>query len=417
MKARRIAVVCTTAALAALVGWTPSASAAVKDVGLFGAQDPSFDGVYRQSLSLLALKAVGVAPDAAALTWLAQQQCSDGTFTSYRSSTTTACTAISKDSNATGLAVQAQKAVGVSTTNAIAGLKTFQDSDGGFYSNKLFSATPGSDANSTGIALAAFAATGIDPATVTSGGKDGADFLGTVQVVCAGSAADRGAYDFQVESPLLANDFATAQAAQGALGAGLPVGPQAGNATQPAMTCPGGPSSATEAAQDSAGYLARRLEANGGLIPSAFGGGNDYTSTANAVVSLVAAGVGSGQVTSALDALATNVNAYVRDSSGDDRPAALAWLILAADAGGRDPRAFGGTNLVTRLQATERDAPAAQSPSPSATHSASSTPSPKAAVAGATLPATGGHDVLMLTLVGVATLVGGSALLWAGHRR
>src|SRR6185437_13838993 len=99
MRVRRIAVVVTCAAIATLVGWSPSANAAVKNVGLFGAQDPSFDGVYRQSLSLLALKAVGAAPDAPALSWLAAQQCADGTFTSYRSSTTTACAATAKDSN------------------------------------------------------------------------------------------------------------------------------------------------------------------------------------------------------------------------------------------------------------------------------------------------------------------------------
>jgi LPXTG-motif cell wall-anchored protein len=418
MRVRRIAVVVTCAAIATVVGWSPSANAAVKNVGLFGAQDPSFDGVYRQSLSLLALKAVGLTPDAASLAWFASQQCSDGTFTSYRSSVTTACAANEKDSNATGLALQAQKAAGVSTTKSIAGLKTFQDSDGGFYSNKLFSATPGSDANSTGIALAAFAAAGIDATTVTSGGKDGADFLNTVQLVCSAAASDRGAYDFQVESPLLANDFATAQAAQGALGAALPVAHQAGNATQPSMTCPGGPASSAEAAQDSAGYLARRLEANGGLIPSAFGGGSDYTSTANAVVSLVAAGVGSAQVTSALNALAANVDAYVKDSNGDDRPAALSWLILAAHAGGRDPHAFGGTNLVTRLLATEIKAPVvAPSPTPSSTGHATPAPSPSTAVSGSTLPATGGHDVLPMALVGVAVLLGGGALVWAGNRR
>jgi LPXTG-motif cell wall-anchored protein len=187
------------------------------------------------------------------------------------------------------------------------------------------------------------------------------------------------------------------------------------------MTCPGGPTSVTEAAQDSAGYLARRLQANAGLIPSAFGGGNDYTSTANAVVSLVAAGVGSTQVTTALDALAANVNAYVRDPSGFDRPAALSWLILAAHAGGRDPHAFGGANLVARLTATEIHPPvvASEPPITSKSPSPSPSPSPSAAVAasGSTLPATGGHDVLPVALVGVVVLLGGGTLVLAGRRR
>src|SRR5439155_7643547 len=101
-------------------------------------------------------------------------------------------------------------------------------------------------------------------------------------------------------------------------------------------------------------------------IPSEFGNGNDYTSTANAVLSLVAGGVGANEVTAALDGLAANVNAYVKDTNGVDRPAALASLILAAHAGDRDPRAFGGTNLVNRLLATEREAPSA-SPTPTPT--------------------------------------------------
>jgi LPXTG-motif cell wall-anchored protein len=324
-----------------------------------------------------------------------------------------------KDSNATGLALQAQATIGVSTAKTIAGLKTFQDSDGGFYSNKIFSSSPGSDANSTGIVLSAFAAAGVDPTTVTSGGKNGVDFLQSVQIACAGAINDRGAYDYQLESPLVANNFATAQAAQGALGAALPVAHTSGSTTQPAMTCPAGPASADEAAQDAAGYLARTLQANAGLIPSAFGGGNDYTSTANAVESLVAAGVGANQVTSALDALAAHVNDYVRDAKSLDQPAALAWLILAAHAGGRDPHAFGGVDLVSRLRATEDVIsialpPPTLRPSPTATPSASP---PAVAANNSTLPDTGGRDALPIAIVGAAILAAGGGLVLAGRRR
>ena len=270
--------------------------------------------------------------------------------------------------------------------------------------------------------MSAFAAAGIDPTTVTDGGKDGSDFLAADQVGCAGAVGDRGAYDYQPESPLSPNDFATAQAVLGALGKALPVAHVAGNTTQPAMTCPpGGPLTAAQSAQDAAGYLARRLQANAGLIPSSFGGGSDYTSTANAVLSLVAAGVGADQVTIALDALAANVNAYVRDSNGKDRPAALASLILAAHAGGRDPRTFGSSDLVKRLVATEREAPAPPrkpSPSPSAsTPAPAPSPSAKTEVLGESLPATGGHDVVPLAIVGALVIAGGSALVVAGRRR
>jgi LPXTG-motif cell wall-anchored protein len=416
MNVRGIAAMLVSTVAAFLVAWTPTANAQIVGTGLFGKQDPSFDGVYRQGLSLLALKAAGVQPDSLAVGWLTKQQCDDGTFTSFRASTTTPCAANAKDSNASGVAVQAQHALGLSTAQGIAGLKTFQDSDGGFFSNKLFSATPGSDANSTGIALSTFAVTGIDPTTVTSGGKNGLDFLASDQVTCAGAVGDRGAYDYQIESPLSANNFATAQATEGALGAGLPVAHTSGTTAQPAMTCPGGPASSAEAAQDAAGYLARTLQANGGLIPSAFGGGSDYTSTANAVVSLVAAGVGSDQVTLALDALAAHVNDYVRDAKGVDQPAALAWLVLAAHAGGRSPASFGGTDLVTRLQATE-DIRSILRPPPSASPTPSASPSSSVAADNSTLPATGNRDVVPLAVIGALVLASGGALAAAGRRR
>lgn len=422
MKVRRIATVLVGIALVTAITGAASAQAKLVGTGLFGKQDPAYDGVYRQSLALIALTAVGLTPDPLASKWLAAQQCSDGTFTSYRSNTTTPCNPNGKDSNATGLAVQAQKAIGVSTADGVAGLKTFQGSDGGFYSNKLFSSSPGSDANSTGIALAAFAAAGIDPTTVTTSGKSGIDFLRSVQIGCSGAVGDRGAYDYQLESPLVVNNYATAQAAQGALGTALPVAPKSGTTTQPAMTCPAGPADDAEAAQDAAGYLARTLQANSGLIPSAFGGGNDYTSTANAVVSLVAAGVGAGEVDAALDALAAHVDDYVRDANGVDQPAALAWLILAAHAGGRDPRSFGGANLVTRLTATE-DVTNVAAPRPrsstSPTPTPTSTKSPAASVAAdnSTLPATGGRQVWLLAIVGFGGVAAGSALALAGRRR
>src|SRR4051794_36569449 len=142
MNARRTATslvgAVVTVAIAITVGTATPASAQITGTGLFGKQDPSFDGVYRQTLSLLALRAAGRTPDSLAVAWLAKQQCNDGTFTSYRSNTTASCPANGKDSNATGLAVQAFAALGRSTTKPIAGLKTFQGSDGGFYSNKLF---------------------------------------------------------------------------------------------------------------------------------------------------------------------------------------------------------------------------------------------------------------------------------------
>src|SRR5262249_20091860 len=49
-----------------------------------GGQDPTFDGVYRQSLALLALAAAGTAPAPTAGTWLLTQQCADGGVRGFR---------------------------------------------------------------------------------------------------------------------------------------------------------------------------------------------------------------------------------------------------------------------------------------------------------------------------------------------
>ncbi len=79
---------------------------------LYGAKDPKFDGVWRQSLAFLAQDAVGVTPATEAINWLTGQQCADGGFTLYRADATTPCDAKKGEfSDATGAAVQALTAV------------------------------------------------------------------------------------------------------------------------------------------------------------------------------------------------------------------------------------------------------------------------------------------------------------------
>ena len=51
-------------------------------------------------------------------------------------------------------------------------------------------------------------------------------------------------------------------------------------------------------------------------------------------------------------ALAGRVDEYTVDANGDDLPGSLARLIIAVESVGRNPRTFGGTNLVARLEAT-----------------------------------------------------------------
>ncbi len=131
--------------------------------------------------------------------------------------TSAACTPATEDENATAAAIQALVALGKPTATAVAALKHFQLADGGFYDNTAFGPAA-SDANSTGLALSALAAAGVDPATVTSTtGKTGDDYLRSVQIACSATTG-AGAYDFQGEATLHANDYATVQALLGQLG-------------------------------------------------------------------------------------------------------------------------------------------------------------------------------------------------------
>ena len=115
-------------------------------------------------------------------------------------------------------------ALGKPTATAVAALKHFQLPDGGFYDNTAFGPAA-SDVNSTGLALSALAAAGVDPATVTSTtGKTGDTYLRSLQIACTATTG-AGAYDFQGEATLHANDYATVQGLLGELGKALPVSP------------------------------------------------------------------------------------------------------------------------------------------------------------------------------------------------
>jgi hypothetical protein len=165
------------------------------DSGLFGAQDPTFDGAFRQGLALTALGAVGVA-DAAAVSWLQTQQCTTGAWMSYRANPVTACPPVDPvnfsgpDTNSTALAVE-----GLSTQHAaavhdpLAFLTSVQGSDGGW----AFFGAPNqpSDADSTALVMQAFEASGValtDP-RFTAHGPGPLAFLGTLSAGCTGAFA------------------------------------------------------------------------------------------------------------------------------------------------------------------------------------------------------------------------------------
>ncbi len=191
------------------------------DAGLFGTQDPTFDGAFRQGLSLAALRAAKVKKDAhvaSAITWLTAQQCSNGLWESYRSDTNTPCdpadpsTFTGPDTNSSALAAQGLATWGKRPLkkSAIASLHIAQSSDGGF----PFVAAGGqsSDPDSTALVVQMLVALGSSPKSKTwavSGGTP-LSALASYQLGCSDEAASRGAFFFPGDrSP---NTLATVQA-------------------------------------------------------------------------------------------------------------------------------------------------------------------------------------------------------------
>ncbi len=147
------------------------------DAGLFGVQDPTYDGAYRQGLSLSALAAAGVTSGsqvAAAETWLLGQQCPDGGWTSYIT-TDNPCNGspadyAGPDTNSTALAVEgldAQGALGsTSAENALSFITSAQDSDGGWGYEPNAVSSPGStDPDSTSLVIQAIISLGQSPSS------------------------------------------------------------------------------------------------------------------------------------------------------------------------------------------------------------------------------------------------------------
>lgn len=157
--------IASAAAPTALAAPAPAPSAALP-TGLYGTGDPTYDGVWRQSLALLAQDTAGVRPARAAVAWLTGQQCDSGAYPSYRADTRRDCDPKTlPDSNATAAAVQALAALGgqdATVRKSVDWLKSVQNADGGWSYN------PGgaSDANSTSLVIGALAAAGGDRKSV-----------------------------------------------------------------------------------------------------------------------------------------------------------------------------------------------------------------------------------------------------------
>ncbi|MFJ7964500.1 prenyltransferase/squalene oxidase repeat-containing protein [Streptomyces sp. NPDC096324] len=369
---RTAAVLAATAVLGAVIA--PAASAADSSPspspsvalpsGLFGSADPTYDGVWRQSLALLAQHTVGVRPAAKAVDWLTGQQCASGAYAAYRADATAACDAKTQvDTNSTAAAVQALGALGGhddATGKAVTWLKSVQNKDGGWG----YMAGGPSDTNSTSVVIGALKAVGKKPASVTKDGKSPYDTLVKLSKVCGGEDGGAFAYQPDKKGKLVANADATAAGVTAGMGQGFVA--ETGKAFDLTGCHVADTPNIADAAANGAGYLAK-VTAKTSYLKSALPGAEDqpdYGNTADAVVALAAIGATKD---------AQKPLAWLEKNSADwaakSGPAAYAQLVFAAHATGTDPRDFGGKDLVAQLNAT--------GPAPAAAAGASASPSEK----------------------------------------
>jgi hypothetical protein len=336
-------------AAGAAAGMLLTASPAPADgKGLYGSADPTFDGVYRQSLSILALTAADKKVPTAAVRWLKKQQCEDGGFMAHRADTDAACQPpdpvgfAGQDSNATAVATAALWHVGATkkSRQSARWLTQRRNTDGGW----AYYPAPGaaSDANSTALVQGALRLLGRGPS---------AKYLKGLQNRCETPPSQRGGIRFD-EASQEANDNATAQVAW-MLGGGLRL-PENGRIAKrtPGLTCKGARSGRASMKTAARAYLTKRLRSVRGDLP--YGGGypgTDYAGAASGVLALANAGVSRKAVRTTSRFLQRSADDWIT-ASGDDAPGALAMLVLVAEATGDDPRDFGGTNLVRRLVKT-----------------------------------------------------------------
>ncbi|MFB7528621.1 prenyltransferase/squalene oxidase repeat-containing protein [Streptomyces sp. NPDC056178] len=360
-------VLCAAAAPVAVAAPSPTPSPSVAlPSGLYGTKDPTYDGVWRQSLAFLAQRLEGVTPAKESVDWLIAQQCGNGAYAAYRPDVSRPCTGKTVlDTNATAAAVQAFVEVGGhrdTVNNSVRWLKSVQNEDGGWG----YIAGAPSDANSTSLVIGALARQGQRLADITTpDGKTPYSPLLALAIPCGGK--DGGAFAYQPDKAgkLAANADATAAAVLGTMGKALAVG---NNAATKGTSChPGSGLTPEQAAQNGAHYLANALATSGHLDLAPMPGATDTTpqpdvgNTADAVVALSAAGH-QDKAAKAVAWLKKNAGPWAEQNG----PAAYAQLVLAAHATGSDARDFNGVNLVDRLNATGPAPAAVTTPDPSA---------------------------------------------------
>ena len=204
----------------------------LREPGLYGATDPTFDGVIRQSLALLGFEAAGVPYPDGALEWLEAQQCQAGSsspasvggFPAYREDPDEPCPApdplsyTGAEVDATAMALQffgLEEPLGevdfAVADDAEAFLVSMQLSSGGFPWYGGGSESP----NSTALAIGGLVAAGnVDAA------GEAIDWLVTQQLGC--DNPDAGAFVSSF-SDGKADQFASRQAVLGVAGVSLPL--------------------------------------------------------------------------------------------------------------------------------------------------------------------------------------------------
>jgi hypothetical protein len=355
--ARSVLRIGATALAAALLGAavlpTAAQAAPTADVGLFGSADPTYDGVFRESVAVLGLTAVKAAVPPAASAWLGAQQCASGAFQSYRADLTLPCAVADPaifsgpDSNSTALAAMALRAVGRSAAaqRAVGALTAAQGADGG-WGYTLGSA---SDVNSTGLALAALKGTpagSADRKAVNRAIGRATSYLVKAQFPCTAAPAARFGLPYQPGQTV--DPLASGQALIGIAGP-LPY-------RHIAATGVAGTGCTGVLIQRVSAYLDRLIRTDRGSIPSALDSTQvDWNATATALVALGDAGAAPAAQRIGIAALGAHTADYVTPK-GVASPAALGTLIQAAVGCGSNPRSFGTTkaNLVSQLLSTVR---------------------------------------------------------------
>jgi hypothetical protein len=139
-----------------------------------------------------------------------------------------------------------------------------------------------------------------------------------------------------------------------ALGAALVAGACVPPTTTPSTTAPPvttPPTANQLAIDDAADWLLTQFDAAGYLPNTWDPSFPDLGNQVLAVANLAALDKGNATAAARIGHLATHMEDYVDEGAGD-RPGALARVIMAAVAAGEDPRDFGGSDLVARLEAT-----------------------------------------------------------------